>query len=255
MKDCISYVMLNVSPGLTIWFEQNVKKRLFIKDRKFIVEDIAILCLNMLLVELTIVSCVYWTQTLAKLPEAEKTYVSSLRIQKKHAEKDVAAVTTTLHNLASLNHQQGDEDEAERLYIKSLNLREQFIGHVNMEVASSMGSLAAVKVIASTVHRNVVCSDPLLEGHTELYHVISTDSRSKLMAKLFFVLQVAKHEYGEAERLYRKAIVILKEIVGEAHIAVAGMSTKLAVLLECHGAVEEAGELYVDALEVKERVR
>lgn len=69
------------------------------------------------------------------------------------------------------------------------------------------------------------------------------------------LLQVAKHEYSEGENLYRKAIVVLKEILGEAHIAVASMSTKLAVLLECHGAVEEAGELYVDALEVKERVR
>lgn len=59
----------------------------------------------------------------------------------------------------------------------------------------------------------------------------------------------------EAEALYRRAITILREILGDDHMAVAEMSTKLAVLLESHGDQEEAGLLYVDALEVKERVR
>lgn len=61
-------------------------------------------------------------------------------------------------------------------------------------------------------------------------------------------------KYEEAKGLYRNAIAMLKEILGDEHLAIATLSTRLGFILEIEESYEEAVQLYVDALEVNQKI-
>lgn len=89
-------------------------------------------------------------QILQKYNEAHVSYKKSLTIKKNYQDKNAVEITTVYHNWSSLLHKFNKHSEAERMSQESLILREKYLGHINIEVASSLAGLAAIKVIYIT---------------------------------------------------------------------------------------------------------
>ena len=61
-------------------------------------------------------------------------------------------------------------------------------------------------------------------------------------------------QYGEAEPLYRKALVAAETTFGPNHLETAGVLNDLGVLYKYMGRFTEAGQFYRKALEIMEQV-
>lgn len=120
-----------------------------------------------------------------------------------------------MHNWASLNHRLGKHADAEKLYTKSLILREKYLGHRNIEVASSLTSLAAVKV---SLNEHEVARRLYSRALTMLKDIIGEEHQAvAYTATRLGVLLEMQRCFDEAILLFADALEIDEKVYGTQH--------------------------------------
>lgn len=120
-----------------------------------------------------------------------------------------------MHNWASLNHRLGNRDHAEKLYTKSLILREKYLGHRNIEVASSLTSLAAVKV---SLNQHEEARRLYSRALVMLKDIVGEDHQAvAYTATRLGVLLETQKCYDEAIALFAESLHIDEKTYGRQH--------------------------------------
>lgn len=160
-------------------------------------------------------------------------------------------LATTLNDLAWLYYNQGMYDEAEPLYQRALNLRQQMLPDDHPDVATSLNNLAWLYFKKGKYHE----AEPLF--NQALY--IQQDGRYKLepdhpyiatSIKNLATLYYEQAKDIDAEPLYLEARTIFERTLGPEHPDVATTLCGLAQLYYIQGRYEQAEAHYKEALRI-----
>jgi tetratricopeptide (TPR) repeat protein len=193
-----------------------------------------------------------------ELEEAGKYLKSLIAIQQAKQLVDQQKVVLDELKLAYLLNQLGlayDYNglfaEAEPLYRRSLEIREQQLGPEHLDVATSLNNLALLLwsqgkyVEAEPLYRRSLKIREQQLGPEHPY--VAT-----ILNNLALLLK-SQGKYAEAEPLYRRSLEIDEKAFGHDHPEVATDLNGLAGLLESQGKYAEAEPLYRRSLEIRER--
>ena len=147
--------------------------------------------------------------------QAQKKAEGALLAELRDAEQkgtDDLALATTLYNLAILRRQQGQLDEAGRLYQRGLEIRERKQGPNHPDVATVLNNLAALEAARGRYD----AAQPLLERALTIRatglgdeHILTAESMNNLA-----LLYAAQGNASAAEPLYQRAIAVLEKAGG-----------------------------------------
>ncbi len=160
----------------------------------------------------------YFLEDRGDLRTAEAVYGVSVDMKKRFFGRTTAAVAIGLGGRALVLAELGRFEEAEADYRESLAVRLEVYGQGTVEVARAQNNLAALLRDAGAL-----------------------DAGRRAAA------------WSEAEQLFRDSLATRAALSGPDDPTVAGASNNLAVLLQMHGQLAEAGALYDDALRVFRR--
>jgi tetratricopeptide (TPR) repeat protein len=172
-------------------------------------------------------------------------------IDRREALPDPTPLATSLNNLAGLYKSQGRYPEAEPLYRRSLQIREQQLGADHPDTATSLNNLAALYYSqgrypeAEPLYRR---SLQIREQQLGADHPDTATSLNNLAA-----LYKSQGRYPEAEPLYRRSLQICEQQLGADHPDTAISLNNLAVLYESQGRYPEAEPLYRRSLQICEQ--
>ena len=159
---------------------------------------------------------------------------------------DSANLATSLNRLAALYDSQGRYGEAEPLYIRALQIREQQWGADHPHTAQSLNNVAGLYYSqgrygeAEPLYRRAL---QIREQQLGADHPSTATSLNNL-AELYR----SQGRYGEAEPLVSRALQIREQQLGADHPDTAQSLNNLAGLYESQGRASEAEPLYTSAL-------
>lgn len=183
-----------------------------------------------------------------QLPNAEAMYLEALRIQTKELGTDNLHTACTMHYLGGTLRRQGRLPEAIVLLRRALDTRIKLLGPNDLDVAWSLNDLALSLVNqgddsdAEEMYRKALV---IFDAERGSNHPDSVPTINNLA---YFL---AESDLEEAERLFRLAVSIRTEKLGEHHHSTAFSETQLAWCLVRQGNVEEAVHLLRHALKVR----
>ena len=176
----------------------------------------------------------------------EKAIVLQTKFQK------LEAKASSLNNLAELYESQGRYNDAEPLYLQSLDIRKRQLGNDHLDVAQSLNNLA--ELYESQGRYND--AEPL--------YLLSLDIRKRQLGNdhpdvasslnNLALLYKSQGKYNEAEPLYQQALALYQKHLGNDHPAVAQSFNNLALLYKSQGKYNEAEPLFLHALAMLERL-
>jgi CHAT domain-containing protein/Tfp pilus assembly protein PilF len=188
---------------------------------------------------------------LAKFDEAGKHLSRTLKIREKAGE-ETAAVADTLNDLATLASRQGKPEEAEKLYRRSLIIRNKTDGPESAIVAQSLSNLGLVlhdlekHVEAEQMHRRALEIREKVRG---VDHPTTAESLNNLA-----ILLRDLGRYTEAEELHKRALKIRETALGSEHVRTISTVNNLAIVLQDQGRYIEAEGMFLRALAVQFRI-
>lgn len=168
-------------------------------------------------------------------PAAEARFRAALMEAETIGEQDYR-VWATLSNLALVRQEQGDYGEAEKLYLRTIGLRQKYLGPDRPEVAAALNNLAAALHAAG---RNAE-ADPLLRRALVIADAARDD---KLTASILNTLALVLTDLGEparAEPVLRRSIALFEKSVGPDALEVGKAFNNLAMLHRLSGQYETA---------------
>lgn len=184
--------------------------------------------------------------------QAEKDTERELLAEYRAAERrgpDDLAMAGTLYRLAILRRQQGQLAEAERLYLRSLAIREKEQGPNHPDVATTLNNLAGLKAAQG----NYEAAQPLLERTLAIREtafgsddVLTAESLNNLA-----LLYAAQGKADAAEPLYQRAVAILEQKHGSVKGELDRVLDNYAALLYETGRDSEAEQMEAHARVVR----
>ncbi|MGM3308917.1 tetratricopeptide repeat protein [Anabaena sp. WFMT] len=154
----------------------------------------------------------------------------------------------SLNGLALLYQSQGRYNDAEPLYLQSLDIRKCQLGTDHLDVASSFNNLALLYNYQGRYSK----AKPLFIQSLEIYkyqldadHPNVATSLNNLAGLYFY-----QKQYSEAEPLFLQSLEIRKYKLGNNHPDVATSLNNLALLYESQKRYNEAEPLYLQSLEI-----
>jgi len=156
----------------------------------------------------------------------------------------------SLNGLASLYRNQGEYNEAEPLFLRSLSIMEKQLGENHLDVAINLNNLAGLYTDqgkyneAEPLYRRSLCIMEKQLGENHLYVVNSLNNLA--------LLYTDQGKYKVAEPLYLRSLSIYEKQLGENHPDVATTLNNLAGLYQNQGKYNEAEPLYLRSLSIKE---
>jgi tetratricopeptide (TPR) repeat protein len=180
-------------------------------------------------------------------PESVERQLLAAVDERERQGTDDLALATALYDLAILRRRQGKLAEAERLYRRSLDIRERLEGPDHPDVAATLNNLASVLVARGDYQG----AEPLLRRTLRIRrtalgadHALTAQSLNNLA-----LLHAAQGDAAAAEPLYRQAVAILEGKNGAAAPEdLARVLDNYAALLHDTGRATEA-----EALEARAR--
>jgi len=160
--------------------------------------------------------------------------------------RDVQGKAATLHQMASILAQQGQVEEALRLYKESLELKEK-IGNVQGK-AATLHEMAGIQAQQGQVEEALRLYKESLELKEKIGNVQGKAATLHEMAGI----QAQQGQVEEALKLYRESLE-LEEKIGNVQGKAATLH-EMAGIRAQQGQVEEALRLYKESLELKEKI-
>jgi tetratricopeptide (TPR) repeat protein len=159
---------------------------------------------------------------------------------------------TSLNNLAQLFTRQGRYDEAELVYLESLQICKKLLGHKNLLVATVLNNLAEL------------CRNQERYERAELLFKQALNMRKKLLSKEhpdiatslndLGLLYTDQERYEEAESFFWQSLNMNKKLLGEEHLDVANNLSNLADLYYYQKRYMQAESFYRQSLQMREKL-
>lgn len=187
--------------------------------------------------------------------EAEYWVRQCLSVTYAHLGEAHTAVADHLNNLAHLYDIQGRYDDAESLYLKSLQLIEPLLDDRNPSAKSRLKTSAYFLNNLAMVYHKQGCfgkAKDMQSKALEISQSILNEDESLLATILnnMAIIYNAIKLYSEAENLYLEALNLRKRIFGEDSPEVASTLNNLANLYQEQNRIEEAEFLFLKSLEL-----
>lgn len=183
--------------------------------------------------------------------EAKQLLRSSLDLLARARGESDSSLIPPLDSLAAVRAEQGDDEEAERLYERALELARAF-GHDNAVEARILGHLATVY----SRRRHYGAAEHLLGRALTIEQKVWASDPAKLAEPLNNLAAVYANtgRYAEAEALLRRSLALRERELGPEHPTVATVRANLGAVALGLRKYAEAEPLIERALEAEERV-
>ncbi|MFQ3616914.1 MAG: tetratricopeptide repeat protein [Cyanobacteriota bacterium] len=164
---------------------------------------------------------------------------------------DSLDLASSLDRLATIYQKQGRYTEAEPLFQRALQLREQHLGPTHPEVATALNNLALIYqdqgryCEAEPLCQRAIAIDEQVYGPRHLE--MATD-----LNNLALIYQ-DQGRYDEAEALYQRSLAIGERFHGVDHPDIATHLNNLADLYQDQGRYDEAEALYRRSLKIRQQ--
>ena len=165
--------------------------------------------------------------------------------------KENIEFTGSLNGLALLYDSQGRYNDAEPLYLQSLDIRKRQLSNDHPDVATSLNNLAQLYYSQGRYND----AEPLLLQSLDIRkrqlgndHPHVAQSLNNL-AQLYY----SQGQYNDAEPLYLQSLDIRKRQLGNDHPHVATTLNNLSALYESQGQYNDAEPLYLQSLDIRKR--
>ncbi|MEG4625212.1 tetratricopeptide repeat protein [Microcoleus sp. w1-18aA5] len=189
-------------------------------------------------------ACAY--KALGRYSEVEPLLVEALELDKRLLGEQNVCVSISLINLASLYNLQGRYDEAETMFLQALELSKYWREEDKTLLITCLNHLVALYferyeyekakfVLMRAIEESKDCSDV-----------------NHLPNLLNYLARIYKHQQrdAEAEKFYKLALEITKQLVGENHPDIAKHLNNLALFYLDRSRHSEAESLFIQALEL-----
>lgn len=174
----------------------------------------------------------------------------SLEIRKRLYDERDPQYAKSVHQLALLKWLQRSDSDAEQLFKRVLDLRNNALGPKHPDIAESLMTLAQFYQERSDFDRSQALFERALTMLREL------DPGNRAVAHClhgFAAMLVAAGRYEEAEPLLDEALDIQQTVLGKDHIEVARTLTDLCEIYCYHGEFEKAEPLYREQVRILSR--
>ncbi len=176
----------------------------------------------------------------------------SLKAALKEAEQFEAEdprLATTLTHLAFLYHVQGNYEEAEPLYHRSLTIKEKTLGPEHPTVATSLNNLANLY----HAQERYADAEPLYQRSLAIAEKAEGPKHPDVATGLnnLALLYHVMGRYAEAEPLYHRSLAIWEQALGPDHANLATGLENYARLLRAMGREEQAAKLEARAKAIR----
>ena len=155
-------------------------------------------------------------------------------------------------NLAGLYQRQGRDDEAERLYVKTLEMTKRVLGEEHPDTLVFMSKLADLYANSARYAE----AEPLVVTTLQIQKRALGDVHTDTLASMSTLAGLYRNQrrYDVAEPVYLQTLEIMKRVLGEEHPDTLRTTSNLALLYANQDANDEAEPLYVETLEIMKRV-
>ena len=157
----------------------------------------------------------------------------------------------SLNGLALLYHSQGRYNDAEPLYLQSLDIRKRQLGNDHLDVASSLNNLAGLYFSQGRYND----AEPLYLESLDIRKRQLGDDHPDVATSLNNLagLYESQGRFNDAEPLYLQSLDIYKRQLGNDHPHVALSLNNLALLYYSQGRYNDAEPLYLESLDIRKR--
>jgi len=158
----------------------------------------------------------------------------------------------TFNNLAGLYHSQDRYDEAEPLYLRTLEVRERTLGEEHPSTLISVNNLA---LLYASQKRHVEAEALYIRDLKASERTLGSDHPSTLISvNNLALLYKSQGQYEEAEPLYLRNLEASERRLGSDHPSTLISVNNLARLYAIQGRYDEAEPLYLRTLKARERM-
>ncbi|QJB45125.1 tetratricopeptide repeat protein [Dolichospermum flos-aquae] len=184
-----------------------------------------------------------------ELALAEQYFNRAIVLQTQFQQQD--ALANSLNNLALLYYSQGRYNDAEPLYLQSLDIRKRQLGDDHPDVASSLNNLALLYYSQGRYND----AEPLYLQSLDIRKRQLGDDHPDVASSLnnLALLYYSQGRYNDAEPLYLQSLDIRKRQLGDDHPDVASSLNNLALLYYSQGRYNDAEPLYLQSLDIRKR--
>ncbi|MBD0268846.1 MAG: CHAT domain-containing protein, partial [Cyanobacteria bacterium Co-bin8] len=147
---------------------------------------------------------------------------------------------------------QGQYENTEALYLRSLRLYVEALGENHPHVATSLNNLALLYVEQG----NYEAATPLLMRSLAIRERALGETHPDVAEGLnnLASLYQDQAQYSEAEPLYRRALTILETTLGADHLGIVQTINNLALLYQLQGNYSDAETLHLRSISIRERI-
>jgi Flp pilus assembly protein TadD len=165
--------------------------------------------------------------------------------------KENIEFTGSLNGLALLYDSQGRYNDAEPLYLQSLDIRKRQLGNDHPDVATILNNLAGLYESQGRYND----AEPLYLQSLDIRKRQLSNDHPDVATSLNNLAQLyySQGQYNDAEPLYLQSLDIRKRQLGNDHPDVAQSLNNLAQLYYSQGQYNDAEPLYLQSLDIKKR--
>jgi hypothetical protein len=180
---------------------------------------------------------------------AEQAFAAAIREAEQLGAGDLR-LATSLANLAQLKLRQRNHDDSERLFRRSLQIREAALGHDHASLVQTVNGLAAV----CYARGDIAGAEPLFQRALSITErrlgaqhpdvVISLNSLARIAFK--------RNDYAAAGPLLERLLMLKESSLGSGHPESAPILTSLVKVRAAEGALDEAERLARRVVAIRE---
>ena len=180
---------------------------------------------------------------------AEQAFAAAIREAEQLGAGDLR-LATSLANLAQLKLRQRNYDEAERLFRRSLEIRESALGHDHASLVQTLNGLAAVYYARGDVDT----AEPLFRRALSIIERRLGAQHPDILTSLNSLARIAfkRSDYAAAGPLLERLLLIKESTVGHDHPESAPILTSLVKVRCAEGALGEAERLARRVVAIRE---
>ncbi|MBV9689657.1 MAG: DUF2225 domain-containing protein [Ktedonobacteraceae bacterium] len=195
-------------------------------------------------------------------PVVDVTRLSDVESYLPHAQASLGRVTNDkstppetarlLNQIAFYFYERALYTEAEPLYRRGLEIREQRVEGEHPDTACNLNNLAALYSKQGKYEQ----AEPLYQQALAIYERVLGGEHPEMASSLnnLAALYSEQGKYEQAEPLLKRALAVCERILGAEHPETAQSLNSLAMLYSKQGKYEQAEPLYQQALAIYERV-
>lgn len=199
---------------------------------------------------MTVVGNVY--RSLGLYREAQRQLEHALEIRQRIHGADHPEVANSYYRLAQVHHDYFDAEATEKALAKALSIQKQHFAETSPEISRSLHLLAQVQYLHGAY-----------ETADSIYQVILGrpgsdnplfDADRAAIVRDYAVVQFELGRLDEAEKLYRQALALHRQIYGDVHPEVAADFHNLGDVLRHKSDLQASETFYRQALEMREKL-